>query len=513
MKSLKMTFVVVVMLVLFVQVGKSQWTSIGLSSDRIMSLAVKSNGHIFAGTYSNGLYRSTDDGANWTQVLGPSSVYEVYSIAFDGSGNVYAGTYAAGLYRSTNDGDNWTLLSSSTGPNNLPVGDVYAVGVTTGGTLIAVEGASNNGWVYRSTDGGSTWAYNLAPSAGMTCMAVGQSDFVCVGGGAWYDHSTNAGANWTSEGSSSGLKAAPYALAISPSGKVYAGTSGSGVFHSTDNGVSWSIDTVRLKNKYVLTVAVNSLNQVFAGTDGGGAFFLTDTGWVQANTGLGDTKVLSLAFDLSGNVLAGTNAHGVYRTAPGDVGLPVEMASYQARLEKNSVVLTWKTATEINNVGFNILRRDQADFSVIASYTDIPSLRSPGTSIAGGRYAYTDATVSRGETYEYMIEEVSSDGRTKRYGPINVTASGIPSQLRLSQNYPNPFNPSTTIRYELPAAGFVTLKVFDMLGREIRTLVNEQQGIGTQTVRFDAGDLSGGVYFAVLRTRGGRLTTKLLLVK
>ncbi|MBC8043450.1 MAG: T9SS type A sorting domain-containing protein [Rhizobacter sp.] len=91
--------------------------------------------------------------------------------------------------------------------------------------------------------------------------------------------------------------------------------------------------------------------------------------------------------------------------------------------------------------------------------------------------------------------------------------SGLPKEFILKQNYPNPFNPSTTIRYELPQQSDVKLKIYDMLGREVQSLVSERQPAGTYTVRFNGSRLSSGMYFYRLQTGSTVQTKKMLLVK
>ena len=90
---------------------------------------------------------------------------------------------------------------------------------------------------------------------------------------------------------------------------------------------------------------------------------------------------------------------------------------------------------------------------------------------------------------------------------------GTPKSFSLSQNYPNPFNPTTKINFALPKQGFVTLKIYDMLGREVRTLVNEVKSAGNFTVDFNASELSSGIYFYKLETNGFSDIKKMMLIK
>ncbi|OGU34402.1 MAG: hypothetical protein A2068_12445 [Ignavibacteria bacterium GWB2_35_6b] len=89
----------------------------------------------------------------------------------------------------------------------------------------------------------------------------------------------------------------------------------------------------------------------------------------------------------------------------------------------------------------------------------------------------------------------------------------IPSQYTLEQNYPNPFNPSTTIRYSIPVESKVSLKIFDMLGREVAELVNQNQASGNYEAKFDASRLASGIYFYRLETSGTSISKKMMLLK
>lgn len=312
MKIIKPILIVTLFLICFSEKGMSQWSQIGLPTDRVMSLAVQPDGTVFAGTYSNGLYRSTGNYSTWTQVLGAPSVYEVYSIAFDSSGGVLAGTHVAGLYRSTNQGANWTLLSSSSGPNNLPVDDIYSIIVSPTGAILAADGTGLIGELYRSTDLGSTWQSVLNPAYGIYTLAASASGNLYAGGTAWFYNSSNNGDTWTWYGSSSGLTKAPMVLAARNPDYVFAGTSGNGVFLSVNNGANWIEVNTSLTNKYITAIVLDDTT-LYVGTDGGGIFKSVDNGsnWTHLTTGSMNTTINSLAIGNS-SLYAGTNGSGVW---------------------------------------------------------------------------------------------------------------------------------------------------------------------------------------------------------
>lgn len=118
----------------------------------------------------------------------------------------------------------------------------------------------------------------------------------------------------------------------------------------------------------------------------------------------------------------------------------------------------------------------------------------------------TDFPVWSGDGYLWLLENQTL--------PSDVNEIAInPNDFYLGQNFPNPFNPSTVIKYQIPESGYVTLKVFDLLGKEVATLVNGEQELGMHTVNFDAKDLTSGVYIYQLSSGSKTLNNKMLLVK
>jgi len=200
---------------------------------------------------------------------------------------------------------------------------------------------------------------------------------------------------------------------------------------------------------------------------------------------------------------------------PNDNPLPVELASFRGSVTSRGVALSWVTASEKNNAGFMLVRNG----SVIASYQFSPELRGKGTTTAVTNYAFLDANVETGQTYTYQLRSVDFDGSVHDYAQRVSVEVREPIQppvftYNLEQNYPNPFNPTTNIRYSIRNAGLVTLKVYDLLGREVATLVNQVQQPGNYQVTFDASRLtSSGMYIYRLQSGSFTRTMKMLLVK
>ncbi|MGB3018069.1 MAG: T9SS type A sorting domain-containing protein, partial [Ignavibacteria bacterium] len=169
--------------------------------------------------------------------------------------------------------------------------------------------------------------------------------------------------------------------------------------------------------------------------------------------------------------------------------LPVELSSFVSVINENNVTLNWSTSTETNNAGFDIERS-----SFKGTWTKIGSVSGNGTSTTPHSYSFSDRAVASGK-YNYRLKQVDFNGNFEYHNLGNEVIIGVPAKFDLSQNYPNPFNPSTKINYDLPTDGSVSIKLFDLSGKEVASLVNEVKTAGYHTVDFNASNLSSGVYF------------------
>jgi hypothetical protein len=192
---------------------------------------------------------------------------------------------------------------------------------------------------------------------------------------------------------------------------------------------------------------------------------------------------------------------------PNVVPLPVELTSFTVSAAQFNAELRWKTATEVNNHGFEIERNGAS------SWNTVGFVQGNGTTNAPKEYSFTDKSLSSG-TYQYRLKQVDRDGSFEYSQAVEVIVGSVPVKFELSQNYPNPFNPTTTIGFTLQKSGHTTLKVYDAIGREVAVLANEVLDAGVHHHRmFNAGSLASGVYFARLTSGGIHLHKKLLLLK
>jgi hypothetical protein len=193
-----------------------------------------------------------------------------------------------------------------------------------------------------------------------------------------------------------------------------------------------------------------------------------------------------------------------------DIQLPVELTSFSAATIGSTVKLSWNTATEINNYGFEIerkiLKQVQND-----NWEKIGFVNGSGNSNSPKNYSYEDKGLNAGK-YSYRLKQIDNDGQFEYSKAIEVDFNAA-KKFELSQNYPNPFNPATTIRFNLPEAGNVKITLYNLLGQQIRTLVNEFKESGVHTINFDASELNSGMYIYKIEAGSFVQTRKMTLVK
>jgi len=177
----------------------------------------------------------------------------------------------------------------------------------------------------------------------------------------------------------------------------------------------------------------------------------------------------------------------------GDI-IPVELTSFTSSVSDNDVTLNWTTATETNNQGFDVERNSGNGFEKVGYVAGF------GTTTEQHSYSFVDDNVSPG-SYTYRLKQVDFNG-TFEYSEVIQVDVTTPDVYSLSQNYPNPFNPSTKIAYGLAVDSKVTLKVFDVLGQEVATLINGNVATGSHEINFDASNLNSGVYFYRIEANG-----------
>ncbi|MEW5799904.1 MAG: LamG-like jellyroll fold domain-containing protein [Bacteroidota bacterium] len=207
-----------------------------------------------------------------------------------------------------------------------------------------------------------------------------------------------------------------------------------------------------------------------------------------------------------------------------DDPLPVELVSLSISSQHLNAELKWKTASEVNNAGWEVQRSEiRSEMSVEVSHSErseesstwakVRFVEGNGTTNAPKEYSFIDRVQKAGK-YLYRLKQIDRDGKFSYSQEVEVTVGSVPKVFALEQNYPNPFNPTTTIGFTLQVSGLTTLKIYDAIGREVATLVNENLEAGVYHQKtFDAGNLSSGIYFARLQANGKQMMKKMLVMK
>ncbi len=188
--------------------------------------------------------------------------------------------------------------------------------------------------------------------------------------------------------------------------------------------------------------------------------------------------------------------------ALGNVTTPVELISFTALPSSNVVILNWKTATEVNNYGFEI----EASTSSVTGWKTIGFVAGHGNSNSPNSYNFTAIDDAK----YYRLKQIDTDGRFEYSSVVEVEGK---LSYKLLQNYPNPFNPTTVIRFSLPKASDVKLLVYNILGEKVATLVSSKMVAGNHSVNFNASNLASGMY--IYRISSGSYVTvkKMMLLK
>ena len=195
---------------------------------------------------------------------------------------------------------------------------------------------------------------------------------------------------------------------------------------------------------------------------------------------------------------------------------PAELASFDGALQTDRVVLNWSTVSQTNNAGWRIMRSvDGENFEAVGNF-----VQGAGTSDALMNYSFEDNDLPGVDKVYYRLEQVDLDGSIAQSNVIEVLLGArmpLPTEFAVNV-YPNPFNPSTTISYDLPEAGPVSVVIYDVLGQQVRRLVSQITSAGRYSIQWDARDNQGrgvasGVYIAKVDAGTSTLSQKMLLLK
>ncbi len=437
--------------------------------------------------------RTTNAGVNWTSVTSVGASIGLYTIqGIDANTALVGGASAtAGVaFKTINGGANWTQTFNQPGGfinkvikfNNVPVcgmqGDPvggrwsqfvsFNFGSTWDSTgLYNPAPAGEAGWnnsfcqppgisffsfygtnntkIYQPLANGLVFSRPTPGLVNSTAIWANDSNRIMTGGNIML-YSTNRGVNWTNVNAIG----TGDILGITGGDDIWYYVRGSSVYHSPDNGANWNNDHT----------ATGTYTHTFISPAGKYMWAVRDNGGISRNEF--------------------------------DPVLPVELLSFASTVSGSNVILNWSTLKEINNSGFEIERSDVRG-QTSEAWKKVGFVNGSGNTSENQNYQFIDRGLSMGK-YNYRLKQIDFNGGFNYHNLSDEVIVGVPDKFSLSQNFPNPFNPSTKISYSLPFDSKVTLKVFDMTGREAASLVNEFKPAGYYTVDFNGSNLSTGVY-------------------
>ena len=510
--------------------GGSNWNSLNYNLEVTQfygGATAKSSAVYAGGTQDNG-HLKYSSGTSWAEIYGGDGGYA--AIDQNNSDVLYEEYVYLDMHKTTNGGTNWNSctngLSDAGNGNYCLFIAPFAMDPENSNVLIA---GSDNVWL--TTDAASNWksssgtlssgekvsAVTIVKSSSPYLGFAGTTDgkvFVCTS-------MTGSSDTWTdiSPAGNNGAWVRRITVDLNDYNKIYICYSGYNndgvtptkhVWYSSNQGSSWSDISGNLPDAPVHSLVVDPINSqtLYLGTEVG-VFETTDRGgtWSRKGVGMPDYAPVDELVIQSGTnkLFAFTHGRSAFVTTS---ALPVELTSFNAIVNNEVVKLFWQTATEVNNYGFEIDRRSStSQNSSTSGWEKIGFVKGSGNSNSLKQYSFTDVA-NRAGKYYYKLKQIDVDGNSTYSNIIEVNIKA-PCKFILAQNYPNPFGGKTVsgvsftkIKYSVPSNASVSLKVFDVLGREVATLINDDLEKGNYQAEFKAMNLPSGTYFYRLMAKG-----------
>lgn len=452
----------------------------------------------------------TDSAGNevWSRAFGGTSDEEAYALEVLPDGGFIIACATSSATAGSRDG--WLIRLTSAG--NI-LWDKKFGGLSTDG-FRGVQRTSDNGFIltgWTASDGagilGNAWLLKTDSSGnilfsknfggsdadrGLSVQQIADGGYILTG----YTASTGAGLDDM------------YLIRTDASGnQVWAKTYGS-TGRDYGNAVKQTADGGFLIAGYTLSYGAGSEDLWLVKTDSAGNQL-----WHKTYGGTASDVANSMDLTTDGGYVvvgytlsSGAGVHDAWLLRTVTSVVPVELVSFSVNGTGEGVMLEWTTASEVNNRGFEIQRSGD-----MTNFVTLDFVHGKGTTTGGQNYSYLDKSPASGINY-YRLKQIDLNGDFHYSGMIEWSENPVAS-YSLGQNYPNPFNPSTVIRYALPVAGFVDLKVFNQIGEVVAVILKGEMHAGEHQIYFDASGLPSGPYFYRLESNGVALSGKMLLLK
>lgn len=484
----------------------------------VNSLCYNRSGSLFAGTKSRGLYRSTNNGATWVRLL--NIFNNVNALGCNSSNQLYAAT-EKGIFKSTDTGSNW-ILSDST------ISNVNKIIFNQQDHIFA---ATNYG-VFSSTNSGANWVnliWNYADvvdiNAGPNGNIFATSDDLNSQSALW--RSTDLGSTWMNVLT---IDTVIFCIRINSQNQIYAG-SAKGVLYSSNNGTNWSY--IGLGSEQVNAIRFNSNNYIFCATNHG-VFYSTNNGAVWSNITPVTSDYRSIAIDNNDRIYCGNISSQIWKSTNNgsnwNLVYTVPYSAYIYTIATNSIGDVYAAGNGFyRSTDFGSSWTLQGfEFNTVDNIVVTPNNHIYFNS----NYPYR--STDNGVTFQQLSTGIVNNIQSICYHPsgylfassfnwgafisqylteVNEPVPNAPEKFSLSQNYPNPFNPTTNIVFAIPKTSFAKLIIYDISGRQVQTLVNEELKAGTYKADFDGAGFASGIYFYTLSANDYMQTKKMVLIK
>ncbi|MBK7378752.1 MAG: T9SS type A sorting domain-containing protein [Ignavibacteriales bacterium] len=489
-------------------------------------------GEEVGGSYALNFFKRTNGLENWSNIFLNDNFSDVFFINEQKGFAISSSGLSApsGLYKTTDGGNNWERVAGAPDGVDLLFLD----------SLTGFVGASNA--IYKTTDGGDSWYATQGTTGAGKIFFIKETKGWAIHSGTIYI-TTDTGENWTVQHT---LPADSY-TGIFFIDSLNGWATSRYIWQTTDGGVNWvertDIPAVFSKDIYFTNIDIGFIIEflnLYKTTNSGNSwnvqlsspYIIRSFGWLDSQRGfiIGDgvyetndsgetwNEIISLRniglrnFHSPKNYIGySTGYQGLIYKYFDSSYVPVELVFFKGELISDEIILTWITASELNNYGFEVQKSFDKE-----TWEKIGFVIGKGTSTEISYYSFTHSILKSGKSY-YRLKQVDYDGTYKYSEVIEVEAS-TPKEFSLKQNFPNPFNPSTTINFTIPEKSFVTLKIYDMLGREVAELVNEELETGSFEKTFEASSFSSGVYiYRITTMKDGKIlfneSKQMLMIK
>lgn len=481
--------------------GGVNWTRVSstTTTNHLNSIFTLDGITIWAAGNNRTVIKSTDGGNSWVQKT--STAAEVINdIKFV---SPLIGYFVAGskIYKSNDGGESWSVIKTLSGT-------LYEISATDPDNIII---AASGKTIYYTIDGGSVWNSKVVGTTGnhYSVYYLNSTTAYSAGSTGRIYKTADNGANWPTSGSASGTINSIW-FSTSDIGWAVGFKDSSGnpgeILKTTNGGTTWNL----VPNFYTVTlqsvrfsdanngIIVGNNGVIYKTVDGGETW--TTSAQVTANT------LMSAALLNSSTTLVAGNTGTIIKSS--NAPLPVELTSFTASVRNNVVNLNWETATEVDNYGFEIERKDKH-----SNWTKIGFVEGHFTSNSPKYYTFSDKP-SGSSKFSYRLKQIDNDGKFEYSGIVEVDLSGmLPKDIEI-KNFPNPFNPETNINIKLPETGQTTVELYNSTGEKIFTIYKGKLDVGTTlSLKVDGSTLPSGVYLIRVSAGKYRKTHKILLMK